>query len=284
MISAFIIPCAIAKAYREYRLRDFPLFLLRRATRIEPPYILSIGIVLVLGYMSSVAPGFQRSAPTINRGQIGAHFLYLIPSTEFSWLQPDYWSIAWEFIFYVVVRMTFPYVTGVKDPAAWWGCTWLASGLVFAGIPSPLAVHFLIGTAIFRQVVFHEKWTLPIVQALAVLTVWTEGACVGAVTLVAALLILWGGRLVIPGRAGRLLMRFGELSYSLYLVHVPIGGRIVNLRGQIVSSPVQQFSLSALALVISIAAAALYWKLVEAPSTRAHVGFLQVQRERLSSE
>lgn len=65
-----------------------------------------------------------------------------------------------------------------------------------------------------------------------------------------------------------LLAWLGGISYSLYLVHVPIGGRVVNLAARLSPSPVQQLLICLLATVVSIGAAWLFWRCIESPSHR----------------
>jgi len=57
VISGFVIPLSLHG--RGYRPSHFPTFMLRRLLRLEPPYLASIAMVILLGYLSSLAPGFQ---------------------------------------------------------------------------------------------------------------------------------------------------------------------------------------------------------------------------------
>src|SRR5580658_10222082 len=56
VISGFVIPLSLHG--RDYELRDFPSFMLRRLVRLEPAYLISIAVVIALWYVSSAAPGF----------------------------------------------------------------------------------------------------------------------------------------------------------------------------------------------------------------------------------
>jgi peptidoglycan/LPS O-acetylase OafA/YrhL len=57
-------------------------------------------------------------------------------------------------------------------------------------------------------------------------------------------------------------------SYSLYLVHVPIGGRVINLAKRFGEGPLYELVIVALALLASVVAAMLLYRFVEAPSMR----------------
>ena len=58
----------------------------------------------------------------------------------------------------------------------------------------------------------------------------------------------------------------GAISYSLYLIHVPIGGRVINLGKRFIDHPWQEFLLSLLALAICLVFATAYHKYVELPA------------------
>ena len=59
----------------------------------------------------------------------------------------------------------------------------------------------------------------------------------------------------------------GKISYSLYLVHVPVGGRVVNLGKRLLpDTVVEEFALSACALSASLFVAWHFHNLVEKPA------------------
>lgn len=60
----------------------------------------------------------------------------------------------------------------------------------------------------------------------------------------------------------------GAISYSLYLLHVPVGGKILNLGGRVAHSTGAIASLLAVAVGASIVAAAIFNRWVELPSQR----------------
>jgi peptidoglycan/LPS O-acetylase OafA/YrhL len=61
---------------------------------------------------------------------------------------------------------------------------------------------------------------------------------------------------------------FGLISYSLYLLHVPIGGKIMNLGGRFAHTLPALILVLAAAVVGSVAAAALFYRFIELPSQR----------------
>jgi peptidoglycan/LPS O-acetylase OafA/YrhL len=63
-----------------------------------------------------------------------------------------------------------------------------------------------------------------------------------------------------------LLSKLGAISYSLYLVHVPIGGKVINFATRLPNVWYVQLSALIIASVITIAAAYVLWRFVEKPT------------------
>jgi peptidoglycan/LPS O-acetylase OafA/YrhL len=89
----------------------------------------------------------------------------------------------------------------------------------------------------------------------------TEQALVAAVCV--ALLHL---ALAAPRFAPVPLLWFGGISYSLFLIHVPIGGRVVNLLSRWPLTPPSQLLVCLLALLVSVLVAWGFCALIERPS------------------
>jgi peptidoglycan/LPS O-acetylase OafA/YrhL len=77
----------------------------------------------------------------------------------------------------------------------------------------------------------------------------------------ATVLVILHGKLSSPW-----LLKLGAISYSLYLVHVPIGGRVINLSTRLPDVLWVKLAALALAVSLSLAAAWLLWKFVERPA------------------
>jgi hypothetical protein len=58
---------------------------------------------------------------------------------------------------------------------------------------------------------------------------------------------------------------FGKISYSLYLIHIPIGSRLLNLLGRYVNEPYQVWLAIIFALSCTIFSAWLFYRLIEKP-------------------
>jgi peptidoglycan/LPS O-acetylase OafA/YrhL len=102
------------------------------------------------------------------------------------------------------------------------------------------------------------------IAALAIVFSGSPGSPqIALVGLLTAATVKLGRRAELRNFLGKTLLFLGTISYSLYLTHVPIGGRVVNLGGRIVEGKLEQFFLSILALVTSIAFAWIFYHVIE---------------------
>ncbi len=269
VISGFVIPLSIWNSGQTYTLGKFPGFMAKRIVRIEPPYLASVVMVIVLWEVTEHIPGYAGKPYVFDLVGVLAHIAYLVPLTGSEWLQPVYWTLAWEFVFYLFAGLCFRFISGKM--IFWWG---LLIGLIVAvlnGLPS-VSLLFVIGIATFRGMTGIDRWYSAVAaMALAAGAMCYVGnaahAAVGAGT---AMFIYLLYDFQLKGKLGRALIWIGTVSYSLYLVHVPIGGRVVNLGRRFVPDFwADELMLSVSALAVSLVAAALFYRLVEAPSIRA---------------
>ena len=269
VISGFIVPFAMSKAC--YQLQSWPRFMARRLIRLEPPYLASIAITLLLAVASTYAPGFRGVPLEISLAQIASHIGYLNAFIGWPWLNPVYWTLALEFQFYALIGLMLPAFTA-GTPA-----TRLALLGVVAASPVLIPVTgqwliteylhiFAAGLLTFLAVTGRVQksayWA-----ALAILAAFIalrEGMVVAAAATLTAAMI---ATIQLPRIAG--VAWVGAISYSLYLLHVPIGGRIVNLSTRLQPSAALEIVVVAMAFATSIAAAYLLYRFVEKPAVEA---------------
>jgi peptidoglycan/LPS O-acetylase OafA/YrhL len=123
---------------------------------------------------------------------------------------------------------------------------------------------FLIGIVTFQykcRIIGVREWAS--LALLCTVGEWTvSGGVIALIGAVSALLILTPIK-VFPATA-----LLGDISYSLYLTHTPIGGRIINLGARLPQSTVVSVSILMLGLIGSVSFAYLFFRLVEEPSRR----------------
>ena len=262
VISGFVIPYALAGA--GYALRDYGRFVLKRAIRIDVPCYVSVAIICALG-LTVGAIRFETAPKYITLPQVLLHLGYLNYIFGYEFLNGVLWSLAIEFQYYLLIALVFPLLL---DKRGWVFPYVLLGVLAFVAPDRQLVFHygylFLLGIATFHYVrgTLARKLYLP---ALAVLTagafLTTGGWSTGAAT-ATALVIAFGREIRAPLRF------FGDISYSLYLIHVPVALRVVGALGRPTDGPLRQCAVLAAGAVAAIAGAWLLWRFVEAPSRR----------------
>lgn len=262
VISGFVIPYSLWG--RDHTVRQSPAYMLRRLVRIEPPYLASIALILILVFAS--VP-FASRTPDISFAQVAFHVFYAIPLTNEKWLNVVYWSLAYEFVFYVIVGMTFS-TLNTRHVAYMLGLTAAIVALKFCitreldpliplFVPGILTMRFLVGIDSKRTFVVCIVFTCALIE-------WLRPAA-GIAAFVAVCLIVALRQHSFP----RWTLALGSISYSLYLIHTVIGGRVINLGHRFGDGVAFNALLFVVALAVTLAFAAIFAWAIERPSTKA---------------
>ena len=264
VISGFIIPYAMDR--RDYRLgRDSLSFIARRVVRLEPPYLMSVLLILIVPYFAGLTPWFNGTITQHDLYRASLHFLYLVPWEGERWFSAVYWSLAIEFQYYFLILAAAPMLLYRNS-------LWPARGfLLVAALVSILSnetrlvfMYLPVFGFGFVQFLFMRRgmnlwegvgW---MVLLGAVTLRQDEPWVIGAVIAVAALNAPW------PARCPPLLF-LGTISYSLYLLHGSTGfcaDEILDRVGSF-SPDVKLFA----EIVVTLLLATTFWWLVERPST-----------------
>jgi peptidoglycan/LPS O-acetylase OafA/YrhL len=228
----------------------------------------SIALGIALWHLSSLAPDFRGGEPAYSFQQIGFHLFYAIPLTSYSWLNPVYWSLAYEFVFYVLVGLLFPFLIGRN--VIWT----VAAAIVVAAVSycywAAFDVHileFLLGILAMRVTCEDRsrRQATGWIVATLVLVFYFGGLRIGFACLASVAAIYFLNRL----RLGRWALSIGAVSYSLYLTHTTIGVRVVNLGKRFGEGASYELALIAVALIVSLALAVVFSFLVEKPAIKA---------------
>lgn len=269
VISGFVIPYALYRA--DYRLKHYGYFIIKRLLRLDPPYIVTVAIIVALGYLSPFLPGtaklehFNLSVP-----QLLLHFGYVNVFFGYPWLNMVFWSLAIEFQYYLLIALIFPLIGSKSD----------GGGRFYPVVFTALAVSsFLIPS---NQFIFHYLF-------LFLLGIITFQYQVGLISRTAFLLLLLlftcgnylsiGMSVAVVGALTALIIAFvrtriralgflGMISYSLYLLHVPIGYRAISLGSRLVKSTDGMIGVLIFAVGLCIVASYILYVFVEKPSQR----------------
>lgn len=263
VISGFVIPLALHRA--SYQLSQYGRFVIKRLLRLDPPYLASIGLIVLLSFLSPYLPGAAAKEPfSLSPAQLLLHLGYANVFFGYPWYNMVFWSLAIEFQYYLTVGLVFPILRGSR----------LAPKLILGGalclgaflLPSEAFIFhygflFLLGISVYR---YHVA-VLTRLSLFGMLALCTAGNCltVGKAAAIAGLLT--AAVIAFVRVRIRALVMLGAISYSLYLLHVPVGYRALNLFTRWMG-PGLAATLISLGVSI-VAAVAFYWA-VEKPSQR----------------
>lgn len=265
VISGFIITYAMF--HGNYTLGRVHKFLAKRLVRLEPPYIVSIVVVLVLMYVSTLSPYYRGKPFNPDWGNVLGHLGYVNAFTGANWLQDVYWTLAVEFEFYIGLALLFPLLTFKKKAVSW---LTLAGIAAMSFIPAGDAhvfeylSFFLMGIILSLYMVgyFQRKEFVLFIVLSVLLCVYAQSlilCSLGVVTVLAILFIK-----SVPGP----LKWMGKISYSLYLLHIPIGGRIINITEAKIQNQDIRIVVVFVALAVCLVCSHFFYKWVEKPFQR----------------
>jgi peptidoglycan/LPS O-acetylase OafA/YrhL len=266
VISGFVIPWALYQG--RYRLRDFGRFMLRRMIRLDPSYLVAILITIALGYLSAASPAYKGAPYEVTIPQVLAHVAFLNVVTGHPWINEVFWTLAVEFQFYLMLGLIFPFLVSGRKTLRYGALVLLGlCGLTLNPEGSLFPYLFVFLAGILTCQLKLDFIPLPAYALGLVLCIGGNLATIGGphaiVATATALLIAFSS-----AWSSRFLAFFGAISYPLYLLHGPIGGRTVNFLGRmewIRDNPVASI---AAAFATSIFAAFLLHLFVEVPTRR----------------
>jgi peptidoglycan/LPS O-acetylase OafA/YrhL len=263
VISGFVIPWSL---YRSgYVVRDYPRFLVKRNIRLYPPYVASIA-VSILATNLVLAPLFHISKITVSGRDVLLHLAYVNDLAHVPWVNVVYWTLAIEFQWYLLIGVLFPLLASGARAArfaitvammlAYYTVYW--DRLVFHYLPV-----FLIGVFVFqyrsRIIDAREMLGLTFVMLYAMLRL--SGWLVPLVAVPTGLLIAFSS---LQSRAAD---RVGDVSYSLYLLHLPIGVSVIGCLSHTLPYAGSYIGLlDVIGVAASMGAAWFMYQVIEKPS------------------
>jgi peptidoglycan/LPS O-acetylase OafA/YrhL len=262
VISGFVIPYAMYRG--NYQVRDFGRFLAKRVVRIEPPYLASIILVLLLNWVSTLSPYYRGIPFTVNFQALAMHLGYLNAFFNYPWVNDVYWTLAIEFQYYILIALLFPLIIHPEKKFSF-GILLLfgISSLIISGhnFIFNYAFLFIAGILLFQfHIGYLNKKQFGAFLLVTLLLIYSK---FDNRYLVAALLPYF---FITYFEFNDKISKFlGNISYSLYLVHIPIGGRIINICETLFQNELVRSLFVFVALGISIFSAWLFYRIIEKP-------------------
>ena len=267
VISGYVIPLALYKS--QFNLGRLSAFLKARWIRLYPAYFAASILTLGLWYASTTVPGFQGTVPHVTVPQILANISLSCDFFKQDWFGIVFWTLAIEAQYYVLVALAFPFLTsGLTRTRIFTLALWIAAPIFAGQGPTVFTWTSLFGIGILAFMLQQRLisgilfW---IFLSFACGVQWFIRSPVS--TLLGAITVLC--ILYLPPIKSRGLIWIGGISYSLYLLHVPIGGRVMNVIERYPESFAVKLFAIPLALAASLLAAYMYWRFIEAPSHAA---------------
>lgn len=193
-------------------------FWFRRLARIFPPYWASLLLVLVLVVARRLSFGTNDliTLPHDVSGWLYTGLALTKPASSVMGINWVYWSLAYELAFYVAMGLSF-----LTFGRVWLLALTLAC-FVLPGYPFDQWCLFGLGVGCYQVLKKADPVALLLLAACAVQACLNQSMPVALLALLTALLLLY------PAPLAMLVKRspfpfLGTFSYSLYLVHVPIG-------------------------------------------------------------
>lgn len=274
VISGFVIPYSMHM--KSYRITELKTFMFRRLKRLEPPYLASIAVFLLLPAIAKFLPQYRGGLADFTFSQLAGHFVYANAVLGYEWFNPAYWTLAIEFQYYFFLGFLFPIICSRRLSVSVFSVLCMGS-LGFLPIhetknPSLLLNWlplFAMGISVCQYLVGAWSLRLLIAVMISVFTACTISLgvdCSLAGVIAAAIIVVLKDR-SLPTVLNPV-ASLGTISYSLYLLHEPIGNRIGNLVARV--NPDWRHSGVCLVLMLagSLVAAIIFWFFVEVPSQR----------------
>lgn len=262
VISSVVLPLSLWR--RSYHLGHWGAFMKRRLYRLEPPYLVSILLVILV----LLAKAYHHHEPyAVDVYSLVLHLGYAVPWAEgVTWLNPVYWSLAVEFQYYMVLSVLF--VAWRKKEWRW--VSWaLLLGLSVVSMDKALLFRWLPlfvlgGSYVLWQTQTLHRWEWSLVAGISIgLMVfqlgWSHALVVG---------LTLGAIHYFSGYNPQWSAWLGRCSYSLYLVHLPIGQTLVNVLSHHFRAPWQQVLVLGIGYGASLCVAFALYHWVERPSQK----------------
>jgi peptidoglycan/LPS O-acetylase OafA/YrhL len=267
VISGFIIPYSLWRSNFKLNLH-WKKYLIKRAIRIYPAYLITILLIILLCYASVVVKNFQGDSQAITFLNLFLHMGFLNGIFNQDWLNTSFWTLGIEFQYYFLIILVYPLLVSTN----------LILKLLFLSTSCVLPFVFPQENLIFNWLLLFNFGILAFQFMAKKISLFQYLTLTIFVTFVAYFnkdfLIALAGFLTstmivfINSPKIRILEFLGELSYSLYLLHGVIGVRVITLGYRVGNSFYIKILSISIALAVSIFAAYLMYRYIEKPALK----------------
>ncbi len=283
VITGFLIPFSLYK--KNYTIAGFGKYMTDRLVRIHPAYLGAVLICMLQELIPTFFPPPMYKPFSVTFMDVLGHFTYLQPLLGKPWLVLLFWTLSIQFQFYVaygVLHQLFTHKNKIIRIALLGLCAALpfliGKGNVNYGLGNvdlinflPNYMHiFLAGILIFlrsqKLLSDWEYWVLLAIDCYLLfywygsMENWAGGDWYRPLAVFFASILIQ-----FVAVEHQIFAFLGKISYSLYLIHLPIGWSFMSYMTTFlhIKSEIGLSLCLVLAVLFSIVAAYLYWKYVE---------------------
>jgi peptidoglycan/LPS O-acetylase OafA/YrhL len=267
VVSGFVIPFSLFMG--KYHIDHFITFMKKRISRLQIPYMAGLIMTVILVYAASMAK--QEVFPVTVLSFIkNAFYIDMIPEN------PVFWTLRVEAQYYVYIGLIFGLLTRFPRISV---AILLPTTLFLQYIPGfelslwPYLVYFnigIIGFMIYLNIGHKTLNTVAVAGLSIFILIHDIPALIAALS---SLLFILYYQSTVP----KALKFLGTISYSLYLIHFPIGVKFINLLNRFVP-PAYSPLLFITTLVLVIGLATIFYRLIEKPAERISKSFRYVRK------
>lgn len=264
LISGFIVVYSLINS--NYHTSQLFRFLLRRATRIDPPYFVTILLTLVLFRILMLIPSYRGRRVEFIPWQLISHILYIIPFTKYKFYESIFWTLSVEFQFYLFIGGLY----FINNSSLYKTIFLVIFSLTFLlRLPNSYfllftyAPVFALGISLISYYQ-HKKITNLILPFIFICLIEYRFGSEICLLLVAVSSIVLLVKLNLT-----LLEKLGDISYSLYLTHPLVLIVLTGVEKRVLKDP-DAYELYKLVLevVFAVITAYIFYILVERPSIK----------------
>lgn len=265
IISGIVIP--LSMIYSSYKIKSFFKFLLVRFIRIEPPYIMAVILGIFYLMIRNFIPSSEKMDLTPTIRDMFLHIGYLIPFVEGAkWVSKVFWTLSIEFQYYIFLALFLPLALNKKHLLKWiFTCCIVLLPFLTTNVVYFPAWSSFFGLGIFYAFyisnIYSQKDSL-LAGLFCCLTILYSRGVLDLSIAISTLLIIH----FFKDFSFKIGEFFGDISYSLYLLHPLVGLGFINLLSHKIESPFGKFIVVFIALILSVFSALVFRKFIEKPS------------------